>query len=361
MFRRLSDRILSRLWPGFAERTKRPQRPRTRGPVTHVIILDGTMSTLQPGEETNVGLIYRLLSERGGADLSIYYEAGIQWQTWRHGWDVIVGKGINRQIKRAYGYLASRYRPGDRIFFFGYSRGAFAVRSLAGVIDRVGLLKAEAATERNVELAYRHYRAGAASEAADAFAEAFCHEHVQVEMIGAFDTVKALGIRLPFIWMLTERSHEFHNLHLADCVKAGFHALACEETREAYEPLLWTSDEDWMGRLEQVWFAGTHGDVGGQLGGEEEARGLSNIPLVWMLTQAEVCGLTLPEGWRARYPTDVNAPSIGTWQGLGKLFLLRKRRVVGADRSERLHETAVARGLRMPTVTPVIRRTQGAG
>lgn len=70
------------------------------------------------------------------------------------------GPGINRQIRRAYGYLASRYRPGDRIFLFGYSRGAFAVRSLAGIMDRVGLLRADQATERNVQLAYRHYRAG---------------------------------------------------------------------------------------------------------------------------------------------------------------------------------------------------------
>jgi len=348
MLRRLSNRILARLWPGYAERARRPTRGRGRGPVTHVIILDGTMSSLAEGDETNAGLTYRLLAERGGADLSVYYEAGIQWQTWRHAWDVITGKGINRQIQRAYGYLASRYRPGDRIFFLGYSRGAFAVRSLAGIIDRVGLLKPGAATERNVQQAYRHYRTGARGEAAAAFARSFCHDRVEVEMIGVWDTVKALGIRLPLLWTLTERDHAFHSLQLAGCVKAGYHALAYEETREAYEPILWESDATWPGRLEQVWFAGTHGDVGGQLGGEHAARGLSNIPLVWMLTQAELSGLALPAGWRARFPTDVDAPSIGTWQGLGKLFLLRKRRVVGRDRSERLHETAVARGLRMP-------------
>jgi len=216
------------------------------------------------------------------------------------------------------------------------------------VIDQVGLLRAEQATERNVQMAYRHYRSGAGSEASAAFRRAYCHPAAQVEMIGAWDTVKALGIRLPLLWMLTEKDHNFHSLHLAGCVKAGFHALAYEETREAYAPLLWTSEEDWPGRLEQVWFAGSHGDIGGQLGGVNEARGLSNIPLVWMLTQSEVCGLDLPQGWRARFPCDVDAPSIGTWQGISKLFLLRKRRAVGMDRSERLHETAVQRGLRMP-------------
>ncbi|MGR3320792.1 MAG: DUF2235 domain-containing protein [Pseudooceanicola sp.] len=350
MLRRLSRHLLTRLWPGYAERRRRPKGLRRRGPVTHVVIIDGTMSSLEPGEETNAGLTYRLLAERGGADLSIYYEAGIQWQTWRHLWDVMTGKGMNRQIRRAYGYLASRYRPGDRIFLFGYSRGAFAVRSLAGVIERVGLLKAGQATERNVELAYRHYRANTASHAAEAFRHAKCHEDVSIEMIGAWDTVKALGIRLPVIWTLSEKAHEFHDLHLARCVRAGFHALAFEETREVYHPVLWQSDADWSGRLEQVWFAGTHGDVGGQLGGDHRARPLSNIPLVWMLTQAEHSGLEMPEDWRARFPTDPAAPSIGGWQGMGKLFLLRRRRHIGRDPSERLHETAVARGLRMPDV-----------
>ena len=62
----------------------------------------------------------------------------------------MMGRGINRQIRRAYGYLASRYRPGDKIYLFGYSRGAYAVRSLAGVIDRIGLLRPEHATVRHI-------------------------------------------------------------------------------------------------------------------------------------------------------------------------------------------------------------------
>ncbi|MWB77613.1 DUF2235 domain-containing protein [Pseudooceanicola sp. 216_PA32_1] len=345
MLRRLSRTLFSRLWPGTAARRRRGGYSRARGAVTHVIILDGTMSTLNDGDETNAGLTYRLLAERGGTDLSLYYEAGLQWRTWRNSWDVIVGKGINRQIRRAYGYLASRYRPGDRIFLFGYSRGAYAVRSLAGVIDSVGLLKASNATERNVELAYRHYRYG--TNAAAAFRKANCHPDAVVEMIGVWDTVKALGVRLPLVWKLTEKSHKFHHHQLSRCVKAGFHALALQENRAAYEPVMWVSDPSWSGRLEQVWFAGTHGDVGGQLGGDTASRPLSNIPLVWMLSQAELCGLALPQGWRARFPTDPNAPSIGTWRGLGKIFLYRSRRVVGADPSERLHETAIARGLHM--------------
>ena len=117
---------------------------RARGPATHVVILDGTRSSLAVGDESNAGLTFKLLNEVSHrANLTVFYEAGIQWRDWSGTWDVITGKGINRQIKRAYGYLASRFRPGDKIYMLGYSRGAYAVRSLAGVIDMVGLLRPE--------------------------------------------------------------------------------------------------------------------------------------------------------------------------------------------------------------------------
>ena len=336
MWRQLGKQVFGWLRPW--QRGDKPTPARGRGPMCHVIILDGTMSSLMPGHETNAGLSYRLLS-RVGAPVSCYYEAGVQWQDWRSARDVMTGRGINRQIRRAYGYLASRYRPGDRIFLLGYSRGAFAVRSLAGVIDQVGLLRAECATERNVQLAYRHYQAEPGGAAARAFTAAHCHGSVGIEMLGVWDTVKALGLRLPILWRWSEPAHCFHSHALGPSVKHGFHALALNETREAFTPILWDCGEGFEGRVEQVWFAGTHGDIGGQLGGYDAARPLSNIPLVWMLGRAEACGLPLPPGWRLEFPTDPGAPSVGTWMSWGKLFLLRRRRTVGRDRSERLHDS----------------------
>ncbi|SFL54812.1 DUF2235 domain-containing protein [Shimia aestuarii] len=335
--RRLHERLLG--WLGRRASEDHSAAVARRGPQTHVIILDGTMSTLEPGQETNAGLTYRLLQEMG-AEVSLYYEAGVQWPGWRHTLDVMMGRGINRQIRRAYGYLASRYRPGDRIVLMGYSRGAFAVRSLAGVIDRVGLLRTACATERNIRTAYRHYEWAPESDAARAFAKAYCHEGIMVEMVGVWDTVKALGLRLPILWRLTEDRHQHHNHNLSPSVKHGFHALALDETREVFEPVLWECPESWDGRAEQVWFRGSHGDVGGMLGGYDAARPLSNIPLVWMLEKLESCDVRLPDGWRARFVTDADAPMVGTWRGWGKMFLLRKRRVVGRDRSERIHESA---------------------
>lgn len=311
-----------------------------RGPAIHVVILDGTMSSLEPGRQTHAGQLYQLLEEmRSTANLTIHYEAGIQWNDWSATLDVMQGRGINRQIKRAYGALASRYRDGDKIILAGYSRGAYAVRSLAGVIDMVGLLKSENATERAVRQAYRHYRHGWQSKAARAFTASHCHPKVDIEAVAVWDTVKALGLRLPIVWRWSQVRHAFHNHALGASVKNGFHALALDETRVAYSPVLWACPPDWEGHMEQVWFRGTHGDVGGQINGFEPARPLANISLVWMLGRLEMCGVPLPDGWANRFEIDPNAPSIGKWRGWSKLFLTRGPRLVGIDPSESLHET----------------------
>ena len=338
----LADRFMKLLRIGRRVETQMPAPARTRGPTDHVILLDGTLSTLSPGGESNIGRIYRLLrAVPQPSHLSLYYEAGVQWHMWSDTANVAMGRGINRQIRRAYGWLASRYRPGDRVFLFGYSRGAYAVRSLAGIIDQVGLLRVDCATERNVLLAYRYYQTADASASERAFTRQFCYPKVEIEAIGVFDTVKALGIRLPFLWMWTEPQHDFHSHALSSIVRHGFHALALDETRAAFEPVLWkTTDGDWHDRVRQVWFRGAHGDVGGHLGGFHEARPLANIPLVWMLDEVEACGLRLPVGWRADIRTDPTVASVGTTRGWGKAFLLRARRQVGNDPSESIHPTA---------------------
>lgn len=332
---------------GFFRRTERHVQQHTRDRVDHVVLLDGTMSTLDDGDETNVGLIYKLLAEASASQhIGILYEAGNQWSDWSKTLDIIEGRGINRQIQRVYGWLASRYRPGDRIFLIGYSRGAYAVRSLAGVIDRVGLVRSDCATERMVREAYRHYQFETRTETAAKFAATYCHPHTPVEFIGAFDTVKSLGFRAPFVWKWEEVKHAFHNHDVGPNVAHAFHALALDENREAFTPVLWDCPPDHPGRIEQMWFRGSHGDVGGQLTGFHPARALSNIPLCWMLEKLEQCDLPLPSEWRERFPTNPDAKSVGTLRGWGKYFLARKKRVIGQDPSEHLHPTAIGRSPR---------------
>ena len=222
------------------------------------------------------------------------------------------------------------------------------------MIDRLGLLTRENATERNVRLAYRHYRRDPDRPSARAFARRFCHADTGIEMVGVWDTVKALGLRLPLLWMLTEGRNAFHDHRLGRMVKHGFQALALDETRSVFAPVLWECPPDWKGNVEQMWFRGAHADVGGHIGHMSWARPLSNIPLVWMLDRASASGLALPEGWQARFPCNPDAPAIGTWRGFGAMFLLRRRRVVGHDRSEHFHSSVRAkwrRGVTLPDLT----------
>lgn len=336
---RLSERISG--WLGLGARVDQTPAVLTRGRVDHVIIFDGTMTSLKEGSESNAGLTYKILREMAPSQhLSLRYESGVQWHHWRSTMDVITGKGINRQIRRAYGFLASRYRVGDRIFLLGFSRGAYAARSLAGVIDRIGLLTQEHATVRNIRQVYRHYEYTPHSDAAQDFAKAHCHDGVEIEMVGVWDTVKSLGIRLPMLWRWTQPEHDFHSHHLGNSIRHGFHALAMDETRVAFAPVMWECPTDWQGMMEQMWFRGCHSDIGGHLTGFDAARPLSNIPLVWMLEKLAGCDVCLPDNFRERLEVDPDAPSVGSYRGWAKLFLWRRRRVIGHDMSEYVHPSA---------------------
>ena len=223
----------------------------------------------------------------------------------------------------------------------GFSRGAYAARSLAGVIDQVGLLKQDQATVRNIRQVYRHYKYAAGSAVAADFSKAYCHADVEIEMVGVWDTVKALGLRWPVLWRWSQPAHDFHNHRLGNSIRHGYQALALDETRLAFEPVMWASRPEWQGEMEQVWFRGCHSDIGGNLGDYRVARPLSNIPLVWMLEKLAGCGVPLPDNYATRFITDPQAPGVGSYRGWSKLFLWRRRRVIGADVSEHLHPTAL--------------------
>ncbi|WP_255471184.1 DUF2235 domain-containing protein [Paracoccus sp. M683] len=305
-------------------------------------MMDGTFASLTEGRRSSMARIHEVLRGAygrlppGSGRLRLYYAAGQQWNRWRTIPELASGRAMEARISEAYGWLASGYAPGDQIFLLGYSRGAFGVRSLAGMICRVGLLRDRFATERYIRLAWRYYQSGKATPVMATFRDRRCHDHVPIRMVGCFDTVMALGIRLPLLWMLSEPRHRFHDAHLGTDVDFGFQALALDETRAAFAPLLWDNASA-AGRIEQVWFRGAHADIGGQLSGLEFARPLANIPLVWMMERAEAVGLPLPEGWRRHFVTDPTAPSIGNWRRWGKAFLARAPRTAGREATECLH------------------------
>ena len=112
----------------------------TSAPRNLIFLCDGTLTLLTPGMESNLGLVMRLLNHLGErSDQTIHYDRGIQGSGWRRWVNAASGQGINISIRNGYGFLARNYRPGDRIYLLGYSRGAYAVRSLAGMIGTIGL------------------------------------------------------------------------------------------------------------------------------------------------------------------------------------------------------------------------------
>ncbi|HSF92195.1 MAG TPA: DUF2235 domain-containing protein, partial [Paracoccaceae bacterium] len=117
----------------------------------HVIIADGTLARLDAGDETNAGLLYKILRRKTPSlEMTLHYQRGIRGTGLKKWLEVAAGIGLNKSICNSYATLARRYRPGDRIMLFGFSRGAYAVRSLAGMIGRIGLLHQEHVTSERV-------------------------------------------------------------------------------------------------------------------------------------------------------------------------------------------------------------------
>ncbi|WP_274379259.1 phospholipase effector Tle1 domain-containing protein [Rhodophyticola sp. CCM32] len=147
--------------------------------------------------------------------------------------------------------------------------------------------------------------------------------------------MRALGLRWPVIWRIMGKPHPYHSDALGPSTRVARHALALDETRDVYAPVLWTAGpEQEPGQVQQMWFRGAHGDIGGQLGGRLRARPLANIPLVWMLAEAESCGLPLPQHWRMRYITDASAPEPGRCRAGASCFW---RAIAGW--SDRMHQS----------------------
>ncbi|MEM7440209.1 MAG: DUF2235 domain-containing protein [Pseudomonadota bacterium] len=337
--------FLSRLYATIKSRLRlhpAPDRGEDALPRNHVIVIDGTQSRQTEGDETNAGLLYKLLLEAcDDQATTVWYHPGIQghgfwnWVTIASGW------GINQLIFDGYSRIARHYRPGDKIFLFGYSRGAYAVRSIAGMIGEVGLVHHNSADEENLRLAFSLYETGAPGNRIRDFQILHCHNHVPIEMIGVWDTVKALGLSYPLLTYLAPMATEFHSLNIGHGVKAGYQALALHEDRTAYRPVLWQTEPGWDGTLEQVWFRGAHGDVGGHVWATPSARPLANIPLQWMAKRAEAHGLKLPPGWQDRHPGDPRAPMQGARSGIAKFFLLRQPRKQGEFPGEAVHPAAL--------------------
>lgn len=210
------------------------------------------------------------------------------------------GYGITDNIIDCYAALLCAYRPGDRIFLFGFSRGAYTVRSLGGVLSLCGVpggfadvtrwdgfseaIKVEevrALATSAVKDVYMIEDAAARAEAAVAFRQRHGTQPAPLFFVGVWDTVRALGF--PGIGSLPGR-HKFHDAILNRQVAHGRHVLAIDENRQVFAPELWDEREAPQGQIRQVWFAGVHTDIGGGYGLQ---MGLSDLSLGWMVAEAQ--------------------------------------------------------------------------
>ncbi|WP_406099824.1 DUF2235 domain-containing protein [Streptomyces sp. NBC_01013] len=263
-----------------------------------VICCDGTWNFADQSSKTNVAKV--ALSVRqgsvGGKDQRVYYHSGVGTQQWERLRGGAFGVGLSRNVMDAYRFLVETYEPGDELFLFGFSRGAFTARSLAGLVRNSGVLRREHADRSQAAWSlYRDRTEHPNGAASTLFRRSYARE-TRIRFIGVWDTVGALGIPLPDAAPLQSavngfnRRWAFHDTELGGLVEGAFHALAIDEKRSAFRPALWHQQPHAARQgqeLKQVWFAGVHCDVGG---GYTEA-GLSDIALLWMADQARRYGL----------------------------------------------------------------------
>lgn len=204
------------------------------------------------------------------------------------------GRGIQKNILDGYRYIVQNYASGDKIYLFGFSRGAYTVRALSGLINNCGIVKRPDA--RLIIEAWKIYKSPSAKnhpqgEAAERFRKNHSHQTRDVHFIGVWDTVGALGI--PFSLMgVFESEDEFYDTKMGPSVAIARHALAIDEQREDFEPTIWTPRPGVD--LKQVWFAGVHADIGGSYPPDKQT-GLraSDVSLKWMLDEAVNAGLRI--------------------------------------------------------------------
>ncbi|WP_299448116.1 DUF2235 domain-containing protein [uncultured Phycicoccus sp.] len=273
-----------------------------------VVCCDGTWNKPDSRMITNVEKLARTVQTdpgaTGGAYQLVYYVSGVGAGSYAA--DRLLGGafgfGLFHNVIACYRFLAQNYEPGDAIYIFGFSRGAYTARSVAGMLGRVGLLTKTSLVEERLPTAVRMYQRTELPEGAfGASVEEFKHDHchpADVQFLGVFDTVGALGVP-----GLNRLAPQFHDVQLGDTVRRARHALALDETRLKFEPTFWEARDQPDGtvtedaRVKQVWFEGAHSDVGG---GYRET-GLSDTALLWMAREAHDAGLVFDVPLLSRY------------------------------------------------------------
>lgn len=321
-----------------------------------IVCCDGTWSTQDQKSPTNVVKLHRAITPVGkdGTPQRAAYVQGVGTKTWQRLIGGAFGWGLSQNVQEGYRFLVDGFEPGDEIYLFGFSRGAYTARSLGGLVRNAGILRREHADK--VDEAYALYRARdkhPSGEESARFREKYSHE-TRIRCIGVWDTVGSLGIPVTGVHFFKQvnRPWQFHDTELSSRVDAGFHAVAIDEKRGPFTPTLWSRVPDAGDqRVEQVWFSGVHSDVGGGYSDDD----LSDIALQWMAERARSCGLDVGElpGLDPRLEGRMH-------DSYTDLYVLTRPvdRTLGEVDPEHEHaaSSAVARQDRHPSYAPNLRR-----
>src|SRR5574338_397250 len=276
------------------------------------------------------------------------------------------GYGLGRNVRQLYKELIRVYDPGDRIYMFGFSRGAFTARSLAGFVTKRGLLNPEKLSTTKdlhdaVRYEYKKYREcyrpvlvekvlGKPKETENGRYEKYPlpePPETLIRFIGVWDTVDAIGLPLHLADVVNTFVYRFKfpDHRLSPQVRQGCHALSIDDQRRAFAPLLWSEEGEAAGRIEQVWFAGVHSNVGGGY----PKQGMSLVSLEWMMEKAAHAGVRFVTHDRETYrmPANVDDKLYDPRAGLGVFYRWKPRDIASLCREHHvrpaIHVSAVAR------------------
>ena len=250
-----------------------------------IICCDGTGN--QFGEEnSNVVKLYMILKKEIGSQIA-FYDPGVGTMSdpgivtpfakkLSKICGFAFGFGLRRNVEEAYSYLMENYEAGDQIFLFGFSRGAYTVRALAGLIHKCGLL--EKGCQNLIPYAYTLFKNGN-KDLAMRFRKTYART-IKIHFMGIWDTVSSVG------WIGKRRTFPYTAKN--PTVEIVRHAVSIDERRAYYRQNLCKAEDN---DVKQVWFAGVHSDIGGSY--PEKQSGLSKITLKWMIDEAKAQGLQI--------------------------------------------------------------------
>ena len=282
--------------------------------------------------KTNVQKIFDCINNRDRVhDIAQvkYYDEGIgaRGSTFSKIFAGATGRGIDQNILDAYKFICWNYDPGDQIYLFGFSRGAYTARSLGGLIRKSGIIKLNDLDliSEAYEL-YRNRKCVAEDPAAREFRAKNSHDVSSIRFIGVWDTVGSLGLPLTILQWYNRRRYSFYDTKLSSIIEYAYHALAVDERRGVFEPTLWQKSDNQAKNLKQVleqrWFPGVHSNVGG--GYPDDS--LSNIALKWLFKKAMDVGLSVNHDFLL-IPDNYEGTLYNSCTGLYSLMSKRARKI----------------------------------